>query len=178
MLNVAEDIAASDLPDLNRWASRDYRRRWRCMSCSGPFHHGSSTMIPHRARRRTPASRLWQVVTEIELIEWVSGPVRIKVSGRRSRRMHHLRFIVDDLQTQTGPLGCMKRRRSASVRAWQWPILKGRVIHWSSSFSKTGVARLTATNSLLLKASVYAWENHRWLMLCHTSGPRRLRRVI
>ena len=110
MLTVAEDIRRQfDLPDLNQ-VGFVVRSMERALALYEPLFGPFSTMDPgpmtydYRGAQEECTLRLAFGKSgdiEIELIEWVSGACPHKEfldAGREG--MHHLRFIVDDLQTQ------------------------------------------------------------------------------
>jgi methylmalonyl-CoA/ethylmalonyl-CoA epimerase len=110
MLNVAEDIRRQlDLPELNQ-VGFVVRNMARALALYEPLFGPFSTMDPgpmiydYRGTQEECTLRLAfgkSGDVEIELIEWVSGSCPHKEfldAGREG--MHHLRFIVDDLQAQ------------------------------------------------------------------------------
>jgi methylmalonyl-CoA/ethylmalonyl-CoA epimerase len=110
MLTVAEEIRRQlDLPDLNQ-VGFVVRSMERALALYQPLFGPFSTMDPgpmtydYRGTQEECTLRLAFGKSgdiEIELIEWVSGSCPHKEfldAGREG--MHHLRFIVDDLETQ------------------------------------------------------------------------------
>lgn len=110
MLTMAEDIRTQlDLPDLNQ-VGFVVRSMERALALYEPLFGPFSTMDPgpmtydYRGAQEECKLRLAfgkSGDVEIELIEWVSGGCPHKEfldAGREG--MHHLRFIVDDLETQ------------------------------------------------------------------------------
>ena len=126
-----------DLPDLNQ-VGFVVRNLEQALALYEPLFGPFSTMDPgpmtydYRGEQEECDMRLAfgkSGDVEIELIEWVAGGCPHKeFLDAGGEGMHHLRFIVDDLDARSPQRKLWAMRLSgvsAMVRAWQWPTWSG-----------------------------------------------------